>query len=137
MSPGIRALIDQGEAASVAQQVGMREQGAWKRRRCISQEQVNGRAVQRFALLAYKERLAGRFHPGTFFQPGVTALSSSPRRGCVVDNALQPGHMQHAAFGCPPGRVSSGHAQAMPEHLEQQATVAHLVPSFLLSAAKG
>jgi hypothetical protein len=25
--------------------------------------------VQRFALLAYKERLSGRFHPGTFFQP--------------------------------------------------------------------
>ena len=67
--PSIRALIGQGEAASVAQHVGMGEQGQGSGGAVFSQGQVDGRAVQRLALLAYKERLAGRFHPGTFFQP--------------------------------------------------------------------
>jgi hypothetical protein len=134
MSPGIRALIDQGEAASVAQQVGMREQGghgsagAVFRKSKLTVERCNG---LRCSLTNNALRIG--FILARSFSHALTALSSSPRRGCVVDNALQPGHMQHAAFGCPPGRVSSGHAQAMPEHQEQQATVAHLVPSFLLS----
>ena len=84
--PSIRALIGQGEAASVAQHVGMGEQGQGSGGAVFSQEQVNGRAVQRLALLAYKERLAGRFILARSFSQALTALSSSPRRGCVVDN---------------------------------------------------
>ena len=60
---------------------------------------------------------------------------SRPRKGCVVGNpALQPGHMQYAAFGVhlvdfhP---VSLRYALGMPEHQEQQATVAHLIPVIL------
>src|SRR5271166_1941600 len=42
--------------------------------------------------------------------------------------------MQHAAFGIYLVQFHAaglGHAQAMPEHQEQQATVAHLVPAVL------
>ena len=49
---------------------------------CFCKSKLTVEAVQRLALLAYKERLAGRFHPGTH---ALTALSSSLRRGCVVD----------------------------------------------------
>ena len=43
--PSIRALIGQGEAASVAQHVGMGEQGQGSGGAVFSQEQVNGRAA--------------------------------------------------------------------------------------------
>src|SRR6266481_8662747 len=43
--PSIRALIGQSEAASVAQHVGMDEQGQGSGGAVFSQEQVNGRAV--------------------------------------------------------------------------------------------
>jgi len=77
-------LIGQGEAASVAQHVGMDEQGQGSGGAVFSQEQVNGRACNGLRCSLAKERLAGRFHPGTFFH--ALALSSSPRRSCVVDN---------------------------------------------------
>jgi hypothetical protein len=60
---------------------------------------------------------------------------SRPHKGCVVGNpALQPGHMQYAAFGVhlvdfhP---ASLRYALGMAKHQEQQATGAHLVPAAL------
>ena len=67
--PRIRALVGQGEAASVAQHVGMGEQGQGSGFAVGFHEQVDGGSVQRLALLTDKERLAGRLHPGAFFQP--------------------------------------------------------------------
>src|ERR1700738_4344929 len=67
--PSIRALIGQGEAASVAQHVGMGEQGQGSGGAVFSQDQVNCRAVQRLALLALKERIDCRFASGTCFPP--------------------------------------------------------------------
>ena len=67
--PRVRALVGQGEAASVAQHVRMGEQGQGSGGAVFSQGQIDGRAVQRLALFTDKERLAGRLHPGAFFQP--------------------------------------------------------------------
>ena len=69
------------------------------------------------------------------FSHALTALSSSPRRGCVVDNPpFNRATCSTRAFGvhlveCHPAGLR--HAQAMPEHQEQQAAVAHLVPAVL------
>ena len=67
--PRIRALVGKGEAASVAQHVRMGKQGLESGGAVFSQAKLDGRAVQRLPLLADKERLAGRLHPGAFFQP--------------------------------------------------------------------
>ena len=74
--PRVCALVGQGEAASMAQHVGMNEQGQGSCGAVFSQEQVNGRAVQRLALLAYKERLAGRLIRARSFNQALIALSS-------------------------------------------------------------
>jgi hypothetical protein len=60
-------LVGQGKAASVAQHVGMSEQGREATALYFRKSKLTVEAVQRFALLAYKERLAGRFHLATFF----------------------------------------------------------------------
>ena len=82
---GIRALIGHGEAASVAQHVGMGEQGHGSGCAVFSQEQVNGRAVQRFALPLTKNALPVGFILPRSFSHALTALNSLPRRCCVVD----------------------------------------------------
>ena len=67
--PRIRALVGQGEAASVAQHMRMGKQGQGSGGAVFAQGQVHGGSVQRPPLLTDKERLAGRLHPGAFFQP--------------------------------------------------------------------
>ena len=90
--PRIRALIGKGEAASVAQHVGMGEQEQGSGGAVFPQKEIDGRAVQRLALFgsrrtaistcssllracnglrcsAHEERLAGRLHPGAFLHP--------------------------------------------------------------------
>lgn len=67
--PSIRALVGKGKAASVAQHVGMGEQGQGRGGAVFPKGKVDSGAVQRLSLLTDKERLAGRLHPGTFFQP--------------------------------------------------------------------
>ena len=66
--PGIRALIGKGEAASVAEHVGMGEQGQGCGGAVFSQSQIDRGSVQRLPLLTDKEGPAGRLHPGAFFQ---------------------------------------------------------------------
>src|SRR6266478_6861372 len=84
--PSIRALIGQSEAASVAQHVGMDEQGQGSGGAVFSQEQVNGRAVHGLRCSLTKNALPVGFILARSFSQALTALSSSPRRGCVVDN---------------------------------------------------
>ena len=69
--PRVRALVGQGEAASVAQHVRVGEQGQGSGGAVFSQGQVDGGSVQRRPLLTDKERPAGGLHPGAFFQPGA------------------------------------------------------------------
>jgi hypothetical protein len=65
--PLIRALVGQGEAASVAEHMRMGAKGQGRRGAVFFQKQIDGRAVQRPPLFAHKERVAGRLHPLTFF----------------------------------------------------------------------
>ena len=67
--PRVCTLVGQGEAASVAQHVGMSEQGQGSGFAVRLHEQVDGRSVQLLVLLTDKERLADRLHPGAFFEP--------------------------------------------------------------------
>ena len=69
--PRIRALVGQSEAASVAQHVGMGEQGQGSGGAVCPQEEIDRRTVQRLPLLADKQCSdgGGRFHPGAFFEP--------------------------------------------------------------------
>ena len=67
----IRALVGQSEAASMAQHMRMGKQGQGSGGAVFAQGQVHGGSVQRPPLLTDKERLAGRLHPGAFFQTCV------------------------------------------------------------------
>jgi hypothetical protein len=49
----------------------MGEQGQGSEGAVFAQGQIDGRMVQRRTLLTDKEHLAGRLHPGAFFQPGT------------------------------------------------------------------
>ncbi len=131
----VHALIGKGKAAGVAQHVGMGEQGQGSEGAVFAQRQIDSRTVQRRTLLTDKERLAGRLHPGAFFQsaadrPQLVAAQRVRRR----ETALQAGDMQHAAFGVhliefQP--ASFRNAEAMPEHQQHQATVAGFIPAAL------
>jgi len=54
--PSVRALVSEGEAASVAQHVGMSTEGQ-DGVTVFLQQQIDGRPVQRSALFTHKERL--------------------------------------------------------------------------------
>ncbi len=69
--PRIRALVGEGEAAGVAQHVRVGKQGQGSGLAVRLQKQIDGGSVQWSPLLADKERLAGRLHPGAFNQPGL------------------------------------------------------------------
>ena len=58
---GIRALIGQSKAAAMAQHVRASVQRQGGRCAVFSEQQIDSRAVQRFALAAYKERFV--LHP--------------------------------------------------------------------------
>jgi hypothetical protein len=128
--PRIGSLVGKSKAAGVAQHVGMGEQRQGGGLAVCPQKQIDGRAVQRLAPLADKERLHARANlpPGAVFQPGADGpqLVGSQRLR-RRQPAFQPAHMQHAAFAVHlVERQPAGlrHAQAMPEHQEQQAAVA-------------
>jgi hypothetical protein len=53
----------------MAQHVGMGREGEGGGLAARIQQQVDGRAMQRLALLADKERLAARFHAGALPEP--------------------------------------------------------------------
>jgi hypothetical protein len=64
------------------------------------QSKVDGGSVQRLALLADKERLAGRLHPGAFLQPCADGPQLvTAQRVRRRSSALQPEDMRDAAFG--------------------------------------
>jgi hypothetical protein len=67
--PGVGPLVGEREAASMTQHVRMGVKGQGGTLAKFLHEVVDGRAVQRLALLADKEALAGRLHAGALFQP--------------------------------------------------------------------
>jgi hypothetical protein len=65
----VGSLVGQSKAASVAEHVRMGNEGQGSGQAVRFQKQIDRRSMQRPALLADKETLAGWFHPGAFFQP--------------------------------------------------------------------
>jgi hypothetical protein len=65
--------------------------------------------VQRLPLLADKERPAGRFHPGAFFQPCADGALTH-RCEAAASSIARPSIERHATRGFPrpPDRASSG-----------------------------
>lgn len=99
------------------------------------QEKIDGRAVQRLALLADKQRLDGRlwFHPVALFQPCLDSLHLvGAERVGGREAALEPLHMQDAALDV---HMIEGqgadfrNAESVPVREKQQAAVALLVPA--------
>ena len=71
--PGIRALVGEGETASVAQHVRMSEEGQGSGAAVSLQEKMHRRSMQRLAAFTDKKRFDGRrqLHARAFFQPGT------------------------------------------------------------------
>ena len=77
--PRVRALVGQGEAASVAELVRTRRQVEASRVAVFSDRKPGGAPVEGLTLLAHKKRPAGRFHAGAFGKPGLDDALCSPR----------------------------------------------------------
>jgi hypothetical protein len=120
VTPGLTQIVGklqiQGQGGSLAARI---------------QNQIDSRAVQRLALLADKERPAGRFHPDALLEPCADGLELVATQGLSGREAvLQADDVQHAASHVhlvERQTASLGYAKAVPEHQQQQATVAGLV----------
>ena len=67
--PRIRALVDQGEAASVTELVRMGRQLKSGLVTVFADRKPGGAPIEGLALLAHKKRPAGRFHARAFGKP--------------------------------------------------------------------
>jgi hypothetical protein len=129
--PGIGSLVGKRKAAGMAQHVGMGREGEGGCAAARVEQQIDGRAMQRLALLADKKRLAGGLHPGALLEPcadGLELVAAQGLRG--RQTVLQPDDVQHAALRVHLVELqaaSLGNAQAVAKHQKQQATVAGLV----------
>jgi hypothetical protein len=80
----IGSLVGKGKATGVAQHVGMGREGQGGGLAARIEKQINGRTVQRLALLTNKKRLAGRPHPGSLLEPcadGLELVAAQRLRG--------------------------------------------------------
>ena len=133
--PGIRPLVRQGVAAGMAEHVRMHSEGEGGELPVFLHGQVDGRAVQRRALLADEEHLAVGLHAGTFGEPGLDhpQLVAAQRVG-GGEPALESGDVQHPTLGVHLVEFEAAgfrDPQAMAEHEQQQAPVPGLVPAAL------
>ena len=133
--PRIRALVGQGEAASMAQHVRMGKQGKGSAARALYFRRPAPVAVQRLALLTDKERLAGRLHRARSFSHAL--IAAARRRVRAASSIARPSTGETCNTRLSVSTWSEFHpagfrdAEAVPEHQEQQATVAGLVPAAL------
>ena len=79
----VGSLVGSGEATGAAYGDGPRRAG--RRLAARIQNQIDGRAVQRLALLTDKKYLAGPLHPERCLSHAPIAFGSSPRKGCAVE----------------------------------------------------
>lgn len=133
--PRVRALVGQGEAASMAQHVGMSGQGKARRLAIAADRNPSHFAAQRAAAFADEEGVRLRLHPGAVSQPSLDRPQLIRAKGLGRGEApLEPGHVQDPAFGVhlrESQPASLGDAQPMPEHEEQKAAVPGLVARAL------
>lgn len=69
--PRVRALVGQGEAASMAELMGEGRPLKPGQVAVFADRKPGGAPVERLSLLTYKKRPAGRYHAGPFGKPGL------------------------------------------------------------------
>ncbi len=130
--PRVRALVGQSEAASVPELVRVRGQVEPGQLAVFADGKPDVAPVEGLALLADKERLAGRLHPRTLGKPRPDGAQFVGAHGVRGGHAFfQPRDVQHAAFHIhlvEPQGAGLRHAQAVPEHQKKKAAVTGLVP---------
>lgn len=128
---GVRALVGQGEPAGVAQHVRMDFKLQPGHLTIIPQQCPNSSAVERLPALAQKKGVAVGSHFLPLLQPGLDDpqfVGTKRMRGGQA--AFQPGHMQHPTIQINLGKAHAAgfrDPQAMPEHKQQEASIAHVV----------
>ncbi len=129
---GIRALIGQGEAAGMAEHVGMGGQGQIGHFAITADGRPDGLAGQRGAALADEEGFPRLVQGGPLFQPRLDEPQFIGPQGMRGRKPLlEPSHMQHPAFGIDLRQLQPTgfrHPQAMTEQEQEQAAVAGFVP---------
>lgn len=133
--PRVRSLVRQSEPACVPKHMGMSGQGKVCHLPIAPDRHPCRLAAQRPAPLTHKEGVRVGLHLRPIREPRLNGpqlvRAEWVRRGQAF---LEPRHVQDAAFGVHLGKdqaASLRHAQPMPEHEEQEAPVAGLVPGPL------
>ena len=130
--PGIRALISQGEAAGMAEHVGVRGQGQPGQFPIMADGRPDGFAIERPAPFTDKEIIPRRFHSFPLFQPRLDeAQFIGPQRVCGGQTLFEAGDMEDAAFDIDLGQFQAAgfrDPQTVAEQQQHQAAVAGLVP---------
>ncbi len=131
----IRALVGQGEATGMAQHVGMGFDGQACEPAIVADHHPGRLTAQSLSPLAEKEGVGVRLHPGADRQPCLDRpYLITPERVRGGQPVFEPCDMQDTAFNVHLGQHQAagfGHAQAVPEHQEQQASVAGRVAGAL------
>lgn len=130
--PGIRALIGQGEAAGVAEHVGMGGQGQPGPFAIAADGGPDGAAIERRAPFADEEGFPRRSHRRPCLQPRLDEPQFiGPQRVRGRKPFLEPGDVEAPAFDIDLRELEAAgfrDPQAMAEQQQHQAAVAGLVP---------
>jgi hypothetical protein len=138
--PRVRALVGQREAASVPQHVRVSIERESGQLAVGADRQPRGPAVQGRAPVADKKGSALGLQPGPFGKPCLERpqlVAAQRVRG--RESLLEPGDVEHAAFDVhlgEPEATGFRDPEAMPEHQQQKAAVAGLVPAAACGVEK-
>jgi hypothetical protein len=109
--PGIRALIGKGEAAGMAQHVGMGGEGQGSGTAGFLQKIVERYNGLRCSLINNVLTVAGAFMWSRTFSHALISRISSVRSGCVVDNPRFSRFTCNHGFQCPHDRGAGNRFQ--------------------------
>lgn len=131
----VRALVGQGEAASMAQHMRVHGQGQSGLFAVFAENHKYGFPAQRPASLTHEKGVRVGLHLGPIREPRLDSPQLVSPQWMGGGQALfEAGDVEHAAFGVHPGEnqaASLGDSQPVAEHEEQKAAVPGLVPCAL------
>lgn len=126
--PRVRALVGQGEAASVPELVRVGRQFQPGQVAVFSDHKPGGAPVQGVSRLAYKKRAAGRLHPRTLdHQRPEKAKLLGVKRICRRESFFKSRQVHVPAFDIDPGKLQRAglrDPQAVAKHQKEQAAIA-------------
>ena len=130
--PGIRALIGQGEAAGMAEHMGVSGQGQPGQFPIMADSRPDGFAVERPAPFTDKKIIPRRFHSFPFFEPCLDQPQFiGPQRVRGGQALFEPGDMENPAFAIDLRKLHPAgfrDPQAVAEQQQHQAAVAGFMP---------